>query len=163
MKEEMDKVYAAFDKKRFIKYHPGLVPLCGSAHAALMLAWLIYWNGQGKNRHYIYKTIKEMEAETGLTLRNQQSCINKLTKRGFITVHLKGIPRKRYYEVHISKIIRAANGNKSIPVVTKRHDLKDQTSTPITKKTNVNQKEAVRENLRELRRTGKYGQLGMDK
>ncbi len=89
---------------RPIAYQPGLGQVF-SVNVGVMLSQFLYWYGRGNDPEgWIYKTVKEMTAETGLTRDQQETAIKKCTKLGFLEVKLKGIPAKRHFKLNLDEL-----------------------------------------------------------
>jgi hypothetical protein len=71
-------------------------------NASLLLSQLIFWNGKGMLKDgWTFKTIDEMEAETGLTRTMQDNAISKLNAYDFFEQKLAGIPAKRHFRIDL--------------------------------------------------------------
>lgn len=88
-----------------ILYNAGLARIIGSVKATIVLAQLLFWYGKGAKKGYVYKTIKEMQYETGLTRHEQISAIRDLKKLGIVSVSLQGIPAKRHFSVDVGRVM----------------------------------------------------------
>lgn len=84
------------------------IPILGrslkSTKAGLFLSQLLFWYGKGKNKRWIYKTIEEMEKETTLSRKEQDTAITICKKYGLIETKLKGIPAKRNFYINFEAI-----------------------------------------------------------
>ena len=89
---------------RPIAFNADLAHALGSVNAGLLLSQLLFWDGKGDNPEWIFKTIKEVEAETGLSRKEQDTAIKICKKHNLITVKLRGIPAKRYFNLDINNI-----------------------------------------------------------
>jgi len=89
----------------YFNFVPEVAIALGSVNAALMLCYLVHWEGKGWKRDgWIYKTMEEMRTGTGLT-KNQQESARKILKQcGFIQVERKGTHGKLHYRVIIENI-----------------------------------------------------------
>jgi len=82
----------------FTTYHPALVPVCGSVTATIFLCRLYAWKGKEKDLDgWIYKTVDEMEEETGMSRWEQEGARKKLKSRGLLKEKLAGLPAKLHY------------------------------------------------------------------
>lgn len=83
--------------KQFIKNNGGwramcfysmpLVKILGSMDASILISRLFFWDGKGNDPDgHIYKTIKNMEEETGLSRKRQTTAINICKKAGILKV-----------------------------------------------------------------------------
>lgn len=87
---------------RIVAYHVAFARVVGSATAALLLSQLYYWsnNAAAKERDgWFYKTAAEIEDETGLTRREQETARRILRDQGVIAEERRGLPAKLWYRV----------------------------------------------------------------
>lgn len=84
----------------FIIYHPHLFRLTQSTSATLLLCYLMYWQGKGAKGDWVYKTIPELEHDTGLTRSNQATAIKVLKDLGVLAVERKQIPARRHFKIN---------------------------------------------------------------
>lgn len=93
------------DVGRPVAYFPKLRHITGSVNATLFLCQLIYWEGkQASKTGWIYKTHSEMEEETGLSRREQETARRKLKDLGLIEERLAGVPQRLHYRLDKKKI-----------------------------------------------------------
>ena len=92
---------------RPVAYHPKLAKCVGGVKAAIMLCQLLYW-AAGKTAKardgWFYKSVNDMEEETGLSKEEQQTARDKLDNLGVIESKLKGIPRTWHYRVNRERL-----------------------------------------------------------
>jgi hypothetical protein len=89
----------------YFSFVPEVAIALESVNAALMLCYLVHWEGKGWKRDgWIYKTMEEMRTGTGLTKNQQESARKILKQRGFIQVERKGTHGIRHYLVNIENI-----------------------------------------------------------
>ena len=88
-----------------IAFNPMLARMADSALAGLFLSQILYWWGKGSKEGYVFKTIKEAEAETHMNRSEQDRAIKILKRLGVIEVRLKGIPQKRHFQVKESTLL----------------------------------------------------------
>lgn len=87
-------------------YHPHLAKLVGSIKGAIVLNQLLYWSDKGSLPNgWIFKTIDELQQETGLTRAEQQVGIRKCKELGVLKVKLRGIPAKRHFKLDIEYLM----------------------------------------------------------
>lgn len=87
-----------FFSDRPIAYHPILAKVCGSVTAALFLSQIAYWNDKGFDADgWIYKTEAQMEAETGMSRKEQETARKRLVWCGILKEERRGIPAKMWY------------------------------------------------------------------
>lgn len=108
-KEEQRSFDKYFPDQNPIRYHPGLIGFCGSVNAAIVFSQLLYWHGKGARQDWIYKTIKEMQKETGLTKHQQNKAIEKLEERSLVEVKRMSVRGKRHFKVFIDEARVAAS------------------------------------------------------
>ena len=85
-----------------VAFRPALVKITGSIKAALMLSQLLYWaeNPTAQKRDgWFYKTVEELEQETGLSRVEQLNAREALLSRGLIEAEMRGVPRRWWYRV----------------------------------------------------------------
>lgn len=90
---------------RQIAFNPDLARITKSVEAGLLLSQLLYWYKKGRNPEWFYKTIDEIKKETYLTRSQQDTAIRKCKKLGLIDIKRGGIPRKRYFNVKVERIV----------------------------------------------------------
>ena len=88
------------DIGRPVAYYPQLARAVGSVNAAIMLCQLLYWDGkQHDSDGWVVKTSAELEAETGLSRREQDTARRLLRTLGIVEERLAGLPAKLQYRV----------------------------------------------------------------
>lgn len=88
-----------------IAYQPGLSIVFGSVNVGILLSQLLYWHELGSDKTgWVYKTIEEMRAETGLSRYQQETAIKICLNAGVIDYKLKGIPAKRHFKVLVQEL-----------------------------------------------------------
>lgn len=93
---------------RSITVYRCLVDITGSVKAAAMLSQLIYWTRV--SRHvaerdgWIYKSIAEMEAETGLTKYEQNTCKRRLRELNLISTSRKNFGANLALRVNLDEL-----------------------------------------------------------
>jgi len=101
LSEAQKRIYRYFPM-RPIAYQPGLGIVYGSVNVGLLLSQLLYWTGkEGDKNGWIYKTIREMRQETGLTRDQQDTAISLCKQAGILETKLKGIPAKRHFRINL--------------------------------------------------------------
>lgn len=75
---ELTQCWQALQGGRRVAIYRCLIDITGSLKTAAMLSQLIYWTRVSKEvaerDGWIFKSIAQMEAETGLTVREQRTC-----------------------------------------------------------------------------------------
>jgi len=90
---------------RPVAYHPDLARAVKSVSAGIFLSQLLYWYGkQANNDGWIYKTQAEMEEETGLTRREQETARRILKERRIIEEKREGLPARIYYKINFDML-----------------------------------------------------------
>lgn len=92
-----------YDEKPVL-FNPGLGRISKSATAGLFMSQMLYWHQKGRNKEWVYKTIKEFHQETCLTRSEQDRAIKKWEAMEILEVKRKGIPQRRYFRVDIGKL-----------------------------------------------------------
>ncbi len=103
--QDQQRIYKMFSQNS-IAYNAGLAEILGSVEAAIFIGQLLYWNGLGKQKDWTYKTMKDMQTETGLTRSQQERVIKECKNLQLIQVKLKGIPATRHFQLNLEKIVR---------------------------------------------------------
>jgi hypothetical protein len=101
-KDDLRKFDKYFDQP-FIRFQPGFVELF-NLNGGILLCYLLYWRGRGWHEGWVYKTIQDMQYETGLSRDQQNTAIKKLKSMGVLEVKLKGIPATRHFRVNMRLI-----------------------------------------------------------
>ena len=83
----MEKIKLNLEKP--VAFYPELSRALGGALEALYVQQLYYWSDKGKRKDgWIYKTKKEMEEETTLTIRQQDRIRKNIEKQGILETKL---------------------------------------------------------------------------
>lgn len=92
---ELTQCWQALQGSRRVAIYRCLIDITGSLKAAAMLSQLIYWTRVSKEvaerDGWIFKSIAQMEAETGLSVREQRTCKNRLLDTNLIQTCRKGV------------------------------------------------------------------------
>ena len=104
IKSHYQRLIAGLLGSKLIAYNSDLVKALGSVSAGVLLHQLLYWQDKGKNPEWIYKTIKDIETETGLTRWEQETAIKILKGNKLIEVKLKGVPATRNFKVDLLEV-----------------------------------------------------------
>jgi hypothetical protein len=100
---------------RTIAYLPVFAQLVG-INAAIMLSQLIFWSNNARaieREGWFYKSVRELQEETGLSKRQQQSARQILLDTGLIEAKLVGIPRTWHYKVNLEALDALFQGSES--------------------------------------------------
>lgn len=81
-----------------IAYYPSLVKVVGGVLPCLFLCQMYYWQGKQKDPDgWIFKSQAEIQEETGMGRREQESARKDLKARGLIQERFAGCPRRLEY------------------------------------------------------------------
>jgi len=84
-----------------VAYYPRLCPIMGGVAPTILVCQLLYWDGKQEDPEgWIFKTMEEIRAETGLTRTEQETARKKLKTKGFLEEKFQGLPRRLYYRVN---------------------------------------------------------------
>ena len=106
------------DFGRPIAFYPGLVKHFGSVNAALFFCQIFYWQDKTNNPNGVYKESAELEQETGMTYREQQTARKKLRDCGVLIETNKRLEHRIYYKIDVDRLndlIESANQQTSSP------------------------------------------------
>ena len=84
---------------RPIAYHPRLAKPLGSVNAAILFGQLVYWHDKANNPLGVYKTALEIEEETGLSVKEQETARKKLKERGILIETLKRLEHRLFFKI----------------------------------------------------------------
>lgn len=117
---ELSQCWEALQGGRTIAVYRCLIEITGSLKAAAMLSQLLYWTRVSKEvaqrDGWIYKSIAQMQEETGLTPREQDTCKDKLKKLNLIQTRRKGVGAPLALKVNLDELSAAVcmnEGNSS--------------------------------------------------
>lgn len=119
-----------------ISYHAKLCKITGGVTATLLLCQLMYWRGKGRLPDgWIYKAQEELEEETGLTRREQETARKYLKERGLLEECKRGMPRILHYRINLDKLDELWAGRHSqSQSVRKRHAGLSEKDSPVCTK-----------------------------
>ena len=92
-----------YDEKPVL-FNPGLGRISKSSTAGLFMSQMLYWHQKGRNKEWVYKTIKEFNRETCLTRSEQDRAIKKWKSLGILEIERRSIPRRRFFRVDVEKL-----------------------------------------------------------
>lgn len=85
-----------------VAYYAAFAKAMGSVDAGVFVSQFFYWHGKGHDPDgWVYKTQAEIEEETGLTRRNQETARKKLRALGVLEERYTGLPAKLFYRINI--------------------------------------------------------------
>jgi hypothetical protein len=87
---------------RAVSFLPSLVPHLGSVNATLFFCQFLYWTGKGGHPLGTYKTIEDIQRETGLTREQQETARAKLRALGVLRETRK--PNRMYYRLDLDAL-----------------------------------------------------------
>ncbi len=91
---------------RPIAFYSAYAHALGSVTAALLLSQLCYWADKGHDPDgWIYKTQAELEAETGMGRREQETARRVLRAAGVLQERKAGTPAKLYFRVDFEALV----------------------------------------------------------
>lgn len=84
---------------RPVAYHPRLARLFGSVNAAILFGQLVYWSDTVDHELGIHKTAAQIEEETGLSPKEQDTARKKLKNLGVLHETYKRAVHRLYFKV----------------------------------------------------------------
>lgn len=97
---------------RVIAYNRIYAHITGSVTAGLLLSQLMYWNSAMKGNEF-YKTNDDLCEELCMGTKELKNAKAELVALGIVTVTLKSIPAKSYYQVNEDRIIDLINAHEA--------------------------------------------------
>ena len=79
-----------------IAYYPKLAKSLGGARCSLLFGQLLFWQDKTDNPLGVYKTVAELEEETGLSEDEQETACKKLIKLGVLTKTYKRLQHRMF-------------------------------------------------------------------
>ena len=101
----------ALDFGNPVAYYPGLVKYLGSVNAVLMFCQFFYLSGKESSSLGIYKSVEEIETETGLSYREQVTARKQLASRGVLIETHKRLEHKIYFRIDADRLDEIITGN----------------------------------------------------
>lgn len=90
---------------RSIAYRPKLAKLFGGVTAEIFFEQIFYWQDKAENNELgVYKTQSELEEETGLTRKEQETARKKLREIGILTETHKRLEHRIYFKINMEKL-----------------------------------------------------------
>ena len=91
-------------------YFVDFTRLTGDPSAGIFLSMLFAWHGKSHDPDgWVYKTRDDIEAETGLTRRSQETARKKLRKLGLLLEDKRGVPAKCYFRLDSTLLFSLLN------------------------------------------------------
>jgi hypothetical protein len=93
-----------------VAYYAAFAQALGGVEAGVFASQFFYWHGKGHDPDgWVYKTQAEIEEETGLTRRNQETARKRLRDCGVLEEKYTGMPAKLYYRLNIDVLFELMN------------------------------------------------------
>ena len=89
---------------RVIAYRPNLARLFGGVVAEVFFEQIFYWQDKSDSELGIYKTQEELEIETGLSRKEQETARKLLREKGVLTETYKRLEHRMYYKINNEKL-----------------------------------------------------------
>ena len=89
---------------RPVAYYPRLSKVFGSTNTAILFCQFFYWHDKATSQLGIYKSVEEIEEETGLTYKEQLGARNQLKKLGVLHETNKRLEHKIYYKLELYRV-----------------------------------------------------------
>lgn len=136
----------------YFNYSAGLAIALENTSAAIMLCYLVHFEGKGHlSKGWIYKTMEDMRGGTGLTRYQQDTAIKILQQHGFIEYKRSGFHGMRHYRVDTdaiaTRLMSLWKNSKHRPQ-TKRIKRKQDSDKPANSKFAENQHPYTEETLK---------------
>ena len=93
-----------------VAYYAAFAKVLGGVEAGILTSQFFYWYGKGHNPEgWVYKTQAEIEDETGLSRRNQETARKKLRDLKVLEEKYTGMPAKLYYRLNLDRLFELTN------------------------------------------------------
>lgn len=90
-----------------VAYFPKYAHVLGGVSAALFISQLHYWHLRSKDPEgWTYRTMEQLQEETGLTRSEQRTARKILTEAGLLTEERRGMPAQYFYRIDWSRLVR---------------------------------------------------------
>jgi len=90
---------------RPVVYYPSLNAITGGVAATVFLANLFQWSGTQRDPNgWIFKTQEEIEVETGLSRREQETARKQLRTATLLKEERRGVPARLYYLIQVETL-----------------------------------------------------------
>jgi hypothetical protein len=93
-----------------VAYYPGLVKYLGSVNAVLMFCQLFYWTGKEASELGVYKSVEDIEAETGMGYREQATARKQLVGKGVLIETHKRLEHKIFFKIDVDVLNHILSG-----------------------------------------------------
>lgn len=89
-----------------VAYFPKYAHVLGGVTAALFISQLHYWYLRTKDRDgWIYRTMEQIQEETGLTRSEQRTARKVLTEAGLLTEERRKMPARFFYRIDWARLV----------------------------------------------------------
>jgi len=100
-----DKIILLELLRRPVAFHPIVARAVGSVKLGILWSQLYYWHDKGHDPDgWIYKTRKDIEEETALSRKEQETARRIARNLGLIEEKLAGNPARIYYKIDIERM-----------------------------------------------------------
>nr|DAY11678.1 MAG TPA: hypothetical protein [Bacteriophage sp.] len=89
---------------RAIAYRPNLARLFGGVIAEVFFEQIFYWQDKSDSELGVYKTQEELEIETGLSRKEQETARKLLREKGVLIETYKRLEHRLYYKIDCDKL-----------------------------------------------------------
>lgn len=89
---------------RVIAYRPNLARLFGGVIAEVFFEQIFYWQDKTDSDLGVYKTQEELEVETGLSRKEQETARKLLREKGVLIETYKRLEHRLYYKIDRDKL-----------------------------------------------------------
>lgn len=89
---------------RAIAYRPNLARLFGGVVAEIFFEQIFYWQDKADSELGVYKTQEELEIETGLSRKEQETARKLLREKGVLIETHKRLEHRMYYKINNEKL-----------------------------------------------------------
>ena len=89
---------------RAIAYRPNLARLFGGVIAEIFFEQIFYWQDKADPVLGVYKTQEELEIETGLSRKEQETARKLLREKGVLIETHKRLEHRMYYKIDCEKL-----------------------------------------------------------
>lgn len=89
---------------RAIAYRPNLARLFGGVIAEVFFEQIFYWQDKTDSSLGVYKTQEELEVETGLSRKEQETARKLLREKGVLVETYKRLEHRLYYKIDCDKL-----------------------------------------------------------
>ena len=93
-----------------IAYYTIFAKELGGVEAGVFTSQFFYWYGRGQDpTGWIYKTQADIEAETGLSRRNQETARKRLRELKVLEEKRMGVPSRLFYRLNLDRLFGMMN------------------------------------------------------